>query len=278
MGNLIKETPFSEVTATLEVLDRYGVGREHLTLLRSDSAFAARIAKTLLDSSGIDTKGEIFPITVDYDRHLDRMIADGKYDWKSPDIGAVNFPLDGKGQFEMNTISTPQLVPVFRQVVRLSGLATLKRKAVPVAILISPQVRLVRLKPAGKVTERVLEVVPEQGGEEQAWLTRLFCTVKAMVWFEVAEVAALVKVSERLVTWLAREVSIKENQKRPREIAKAKAKIFLGCFRITCAMKQGRCQEGYSERIATREQKTAEYRQLIDSLPYFKYRSIPPPV
>lgn len=40
MGNLVKETPYSEITATLEVLDRYGVNRDDLTRIRSNHGFA----------------------------------------------------------------------------------------------------------------------------------------------------------------------------------------------------------------------------------------------
>ncbi len=38
MGSLITETPFSEITATLEVLDRHGVGRDHLKKFRAASS------------------------------------------------------------------------------------------------------------------------------------------------------------------------------------------------------------------------------------------------
>jgi hypothetical protein len=38
MGSLIKETPFSEITATLEILDRLGVGRDDLKKFRSGSS------------------------------------------------------------------------------------------------------------------------------------------------------------------------------------------------------------------------------------------------
>ena len=45
MGDLIKETPYSEITATLETLDMYGVSREHLAQLRRDHECAKRIAR-----------------------------------------------------------------------------------------------------------------------------------------------------------------------------------------------------------------------------------------
>lgn len=51
-GNLIKETPYSEITATLEALDRLGIKREQLSRLRSDSNYAKRVAAFIL-SGGI---------------------------------------------------------------------------------------------------------------------------------------------------------------------------------------------------------------------------------
>ncbi len=47
MGNLIKETPYSEITATLEVLDKLGVERKHLHLIRTDTGQAERVAKVI---------------------------------------------------------------------------------------------------------------------------------------------------------------------------------------------------------------------------------------
>ena len=34
MGSLVTETPYSEITATLEALSRLGVERRHLALIR----------------------------------------------------------------------------------------------------------------------------------------------------------------------------------------------------------------------------------------------------
>lgn len=47
MGNLIKETPFSEITATLEVLSRHGIGREQLALFRTNDNVAKEVADLL---------------------------------------------------------------------------------------------------------------------------------------------------------------------------------------------------------------------------------------
>ena len=48
MGNLIKETPYSEITATLEVLANLGVERRHLELIRRDSVRASAVAQTIV--------------------------------------------------------------------------------------------------------------------------------------------------------------------------------------------------------------------------------------
>ncbi|MDP2934456.1 MAG: hypothetical protein Q8N59_01645 [bacterium] len=44
MGRLLKETPLSEIVATMEVLDRYGVNRDDLTCIRSNYQFAKDLA------------------------------------------------------------------------------------------------------------------------------------------------------------------------------------------------------------------------------------------
>lgn len=57
MGNLITETPYSEVTATMELLDRLGVGREDLKRFRkSSSRLKAEVAKLI---KGTGTSGHI---------------------------------------------------------------------------------------------------------------------------------------------------------------------------------------------------------------------------
>ena len=53
MGNLVRETPYSEITATLEVLDRFHIEREHLARLRSDNDYAKRVAEFML-RGGLD--------------------------------------------------------------------------------------------------------------------------------------------------------------------------------------------------------------------------------
>ena len=53
MGNLLKETPYSEITASLEVLDFHRVTSQHLARLRSDKNYACRVAEFML-RGGID--------------------------------------------------------------------------------------------------------------------------------------------------------------------------------------------------------------------------------
>jgi hypothetical protein len=53
MGNLLKETPYSEITASLEVLGFHRVTSQHLARLRSDKDYAKRVAEFML-RGGID--------------------------------------------------------------------------------------------------------------------------------------------------------------------------------------------------------------------------------
>ena len=53
-GSLIKETPYSEITATLEALDYYGVTREHFARIRSDVDYAKLVTKCMLSDGTND--------------------------------------------------------------------------------------------------------------------------------------------------------------------------------------------------------------------------------
>ncbi|MBI2030537.1 hypothetical protein HYT05_02860 [Candidatus Kaiserbacteria bacterium] len=106
MGSLIKETPFSEITATLEILDRLGVGRDDLRKFRAAAPeVQSRIAEILRTANSLTristiAKGVnpgIFRLTVDYTQTLEQMIAAGRYDWKNSDITAERFSLVGDG-------------------------------------------------------------------------------------------------------------------------------------------------------------------------------------
>ncbi len=43
------------------------------------------------------------PLTIDYDRSLEEMIAAGRYDWKNSDITAKRFPLEGEDMVEFES-------------------------------------------------------------------------------------------------------------------------------------------------------------------------------
>lgn len=92
----------------------------------------------------------------------------------------------------------PQDVAPLRQVVCESPFETFREVAVPFMVKSrSLQVIVPRLKSLGKVTETVLDaVVPLR----EPSLAIVFCTVKVIAWLEVADVPALFKVSDRLVT------------------------------------------------------------------------------
>ena len=60
MGSLITETPYSEITATLEILDRCGVGRDDLKKFRRASRFVQMEVMRLMKHS--ETKAPSFPV------------------------------------------------------------------------------------------------------------------------------------------------------------------------------------------------------------------------
>lgn len=99
MGNLVKETPYSEITATLELLDANGVTREHLALLRKNRAKAMTVAHLIM---GIIQ--QTYKVIVDYGLSLAEMIKAGKYGWFNDDITAKNFTLEGSGQHEAELV------------------------------------------------------------------------------------------------------------------------------------------------------------------------------
>jgi hypothetical protein len=98
MGSLIKETPYSEITATLEVFDRYHITREHFARLRSDHDYAKRIAESMFAG---DASKNSFPVTVNYGLTVEKLVNAGKYDWLNSDINAKNFPSDRKDTAEV---------------------------------------------------------------------------------------------------------------------------------------------------------------------------------
>ena len=45
---------------------------------------------------------QTFPVTVDYGRSIEEMVASGKYDWSNSDITSKHFPIGTKGQVGVN--------------------------------------------------------------------------------------------------------------------------------------------------------------------------------
>ncbi|HXK36835.1 MAG TPA: hypothetical protein VJ553_04615, partial [Candidatus Paceibacterota bacterium] len=101
VGDLVKTTPYSEVTATLEVLDRWGVERKHLAKLRRASSYVqSMVAKAIIQSDEKFFMGEApahprvplrfldrtVSVTMDLAKTAAQLIADGTYDWVNSDI------------------------------------------------------------------------------------------------------------------------------------------------------------------------------------------------
>jgi len=67
-------------------------------------AKSGRVTRELLQAflrnpHGHNGKGE-YPVTVDYGKTIEEMIAAGRYDWKNGDINSKNFSVMGKGTVE----------------------------------------------------------------------------------------------------------------------------------------------------------------------------------
>ncbi len=71
MGDLIKQTPYSEITATLELLDTWGVQREHLAQFRRASSwFQQQVAAALISGKEDYFSGSSHSIDCDADPFL----------------------------------------------------------------------------------------------------------------------------------------------------------------------------------------------------------------
>ena len=93
MGKLITETPYSEITATMELLDSFGVSREDLTRFRKASwELKTRVAGLIIH--GVSHSATI---SVDYNMPLKAMIVSGLYDWVNKNITEEHFPIAESG-------------------------------------------------------------------------------------------------------------------------------------------------------------------------------------
>lgn len=105
MGKLVTETPYSEITATLEVLDCLGLEREDLTRFRKASSYIHMEVVRLMkygEQKPIPSDSENLTITVNYGLSFAEMIAAGHYDWTNSDITEERFPVKGIGKVERN--------------------------------------------------------------------------------------------------------------------------------------------------------------------------------
>lgn len=98
MGDLVKETPFSEVNSTLEVLDNLGVSRDDLKRIRTEKSLAQKIADVIRDRSSA-----WFAIAVDYRQSLEKMIEAGQYARVNSDINSTAFPIKRGKTVEVET-------------------------------------------------------------------------------------------------------------------------------------------------------------------------------
>ena len=104
MGNLVTETPYSEITATLELLDCLGVDRDGLKNFRKTSSYLQlQVARLMQEGEEKPTSDSTPIIIVDYILPLNQMIAAGRYNWHNDNITAKRFPINGVGKVEMET-------------------------------------------------------------------------------------------------------------------------------------------------------------------------------
>lgn len=101
-SDLITESTYSEITATLEALAFAGVSSQDFDRIREDKNLAKRIAVMI---HKIENWGKYFPITVDYSRTLMQMLEAGKYEWLPENFNFEQFnikiPDDKKGKEEL---------------------------------------------------------------------------------------------------------------------------------------------------------------------------------
>lgn len=108
MGSLVK-TPLTELVATLEVLERFGVKREHLKRTRKDDDYARTVADTFL-ARGASRKSRVIPAPSTTPSNLDQIRTimgenfSGVEEWQEEPFGVkltsaqlrriVNIPID----------------------------------------------------------------------------------------------------------------------------------------------------------------------------------------
>jgi len=93
---------FSIRTSFVEKAKKIGLAEEviHKLATPEGDQLLNRFVDLMAEAKGKPTNS--FKVTVHYDRRLDRMIADGKYDWKNSDINSKNFPIECNSKVEVN--------------------------------------------------------------------------------------------------------------------------------------------------------------------------------
>jgi hypothetical protein len=92
----------SILTSFVEKAKKRGLGDDviHQLTTPQGDALLDKFIDLMAGTSG--NSANSYPITINYDLRLERMIEDGHYDWKNSDIKAKNFPVDGKGTSAVN--------------------------------------------------------------------------------------------------------------------------------------------------------------------------------
>ncbi|GEM_PF-4414990 len=96
MGNLVTETPYSEVTATLELLDRLGVDREGLKKFRKASSHVQfEVARLMCEGEGTKTEE---PYASLFD-HLTTLAFPGMSTFNTDSFFTTDTPKGAKAKF-----------------------------------------------------------------------------------------------------------------------------------------------------------------------------------
>lgn len=100
---LLKDMPYSEVTATMEIFNNEGITREHLALLRKDPEFADQVM-TFLIQKFLEKTLKVYPVLVDYGLSWSEMLKKANLFWASGDITRKRFPIQGIGQQKVSLV------------------------------------------------------------------------------------------------------------------------------------------------------------------------------
>lgn len=125
MGKLITETPYSEVNATLEVLDHLGIERGDLTRFRKASSdIQQQVVRLMKYGEQKSSPTHSTTISVDYNMSLKAMIVSGLYDWVNKNITEEHFPIAESGVANIAV----ELVQFGRKILFDDAVAELRRR------------------------------------------------------------------------------------------------------------------------------------------------------